>query len=120
MTNFVSEIKKITRLDKRFQEEAYSFVMECLHYYNQKNEIKPGQHITAKDLLEGIKDYALQSFGPMALFTLNSWGLSETKDIGIIVFNMIDSGLMGKTENDSLEDFSNIFEFKDVFSEDPT
>ena len=118
VNDFLSEVKKITRSDKRFLEEAYPFVMESLHNYTKKHNIKPGEHITARQLLTGIKEYALQSFGPMAKFTLNSWGIHSTKDIGFIVYNMIDTGLMGKTEKDSLEDFFDVFDFKSAFKED--
>ena len=116
-SEFLSEVKKITHSDKRFTEEAYTFVMEGLHYYNQKHNIKPGQHITARQLLEGIIEYAQKSFGPMAKFTLNSWGIHATKDIGLIVYNMIKVGLMGKTERDSLEEFFDVFDFESVFKE---
>ena len=117
-SDFISEVKKITCSDKRFQEEAYAFVMESLHYYNQKHSIKTGQHITARQLLEGTKEYALKSFGPMAKFTLNSWGIHNTHDVGVIDYNMIHVGLMGKADSDSLEDFFEVFNFDSAFKED--
>ena len=118
VNEFLKEVKKITRKDKRFELDAYSFVMESLHYHNQKHKVKPGQHISARELLEGAKEYANLSFGPMAKFTLNSWGIKSTNDIGHIVFNLIETGFMGKTEEDSLEDFFDIFDFENAFKED--
>ena len=118
MSDFISAVKKITDSDKRFQMEAYTFVMESLQFYNEQRAMQPGQHITASQLLDGCKEYALNSFGPMTLFTLHSWGITTTLDIGLIVYNMIDVGLMGKTKEDSLEDFSDVFLFEDVFKED--
>lgn len=118
MSDFISAVKKITDSDKRFQIEAYSFVMESLQFYNEKRKSRPGQHITAVELLDGFKEYALNSFGPMTLFTLHSWGIKSTQDVGLIVYNMIEEGMMGKTKEDSLEDFSDVFLFKKAFKED--
>ena len=116
--NFLKEVKKIIKKDRRYEMDAYSFVMESLHFHNQKHDIKSGQHITARELLQGAKEYADLSFGPMAKFTLSSWGVCSTKDIGHIVYNLIETGFMGKTEEDSLEDFFDVFDFDSVFKED--
>jgi len=118
VNEFLKKVKKITRKDDRFEMDAYSFVMESLHYHNQKHEVKPGQHIAARELLEGAREYAQISFGPMAKFTLGSWGIYSTKDIGHIVYNLIETGFMGKSEEDSLEDFFDVFDFDSVFKED--
>ena len=34
---------------------------------------------------------------------------------GEIVFNMVDNGLLGKTEEDSKEDFLNVYDFDKAF-----
>ncbi|MBN1521368.1 MAG: hypothetical protein JW928_02445 [Candidatus Aureabacteria bacterium] len=116
-SDFLSTVKKIVIQDRRFQEEAYTFVMEGLYFYTEKHKLKTGQHVTGAQLLDGIREYALLSFGPMTKFTLNSWGIKNTKDVGLIVYNMIDAGLMGKTDSDSVEDFFDVYDFDDVFSE---
>ena len=72
-------------------------------------------HVSGQELLEGIRDYALELFGPMARTVLEYWGIKNTRDFGEIVFNMIDAGLLGKAEQDSREDFENVYDFKAVF-----
>ena len=42
---------------------------------------------------------------PMAKRVLAEWGITCCADIGCIVFNLVNAGLLGKTEDDSLEDF---------------
>jgi uncharacterized repeat protein (TIGR04138 family) len=55
----------------------------------------------------------------MAKAVFRHWGVQGTADFGEIVFNMIEAGLMGKTETDSREDFHNVYDFDrdlDVFN----
>jgi uncharacterized repeat protein (TIGR04138 family) len=66
-------------------------------------------------LLNGIRDYAIQRFGPMTLTVFESWGIKGTEDFGEIVFNMVGEGLLGKTDNDSPNDFKNIYDFDITF-----
>src|SRR6202040_2003319 len=46
---------------------------------------------TGRQLLEGIRDYALAQFGPMAMTVLEEWGIRGCSDFGEIVFNMVES-----------------------------
>jgi uncharacterized repeat protein (TIGR04138 family) len=120
VSEFILEVKKITEHDKRFDENAYEFVMESLHFYVRKNKLLPKQHVTAAQLLEGFREYALKSFGPMTRFTLDNWGIHASDDVGHIVYNMIGAGLMARTESDSLDEFRSVFDFDTVFREDYT
>ena len=46
----------------------------------------------------------------MARCVFNQWGIKKTGDFGAMVFNLVEIGLMSKTENDSMEDFEDIFD----------
>jgi uncharacterized repeat protein (TIGR04138 family) len=46
---------------------------------------------------------------------LHSWGLRKSQDVGNIVFNIIDTGLFGRSDEDRLEDFADVYDFKEVF-----
>jgi len=113
--NFFSKIEKIARQDPRYKLESYEFVMKAL-FYTQKN-LKRQAHVSGKELAHGIKEYCFEQFGPMAKEVLAHWGIHETIDFGNIVFNMINAGLMKKNEEDKIEDFKDIYEFKDIFGE---
>ena len=73
------------------------------------------RHITGQEFCEGVRKYAIDQFGPMAGTVLEHWGIHETLDFGQIVFALVDIGLMRKTEEDSLNDFKNVYDFKKAF-----
>ena len=51
----------------------------------------------------------------MAFSVLTSWGLHQSVDFGEIVFNLVDGGVLGKTDEDKKEDFANGYNFQDAF-----
>lgn len=118
-TAFIEAIRKICKKDSSYDMEAYVFVREALDFsakmLNKPSE-GPGRHLTGPELLEGIRRYALQEFGPVALTVLNAWGIKTAKDFGEIVFNLVDSGLLGKTDEDRREDFANAYDFHEAFA----
>ena len=114
--NKVFALLKVMDRDKRYDPESYSFVMSALNF--TKKRLKRKGHITGGELLHGIKDYAVEQFGPMARIVLKYWGITSTNDFGEIVFNMIDVDLLGKSEQDLKEDFDSKFDFEAVFDKD--
>jgi uncharacterized repeat protein (TIGR04138 family) len=71
--------------------------------------------VTGRELLSGIRTYALAQFGPMAMTVLDEWGVTRCEDFGEIVFNMVDAGLLSKTDSDSREDFQGGYSFDEAF-----
>ena len=51
----------------------------------------------------------------MALTVFSYWGIERCEDIGNMVFNLIGAGIFGKTEQDSIEDFKSVYDFRDAF-----
>ena len=72
-------------------------------------------HVSATELLEAFRLLTLKEFGPMALTLLQYWGIKNSNDIGQIVFNLIEAGVVGKTEDDTLAAFSDGFDFQQAF-----
>ncbi|HMJ91785.1 MAG TPA: Minf_1886 family protein [Candidatus Acidoferrum sp.] len=117
--NFDEELEKILAKDSRYTREAYLLVREALDH-TQKKIGKPGKddaprHVSGQQLLEGIRDYALQQFGPMALTILIEWGIQRCEDFGEIVFNMVENSLLAKTDQDTREDFKGGYDFESAF-----
>lgn len=108
-----NRIKNILKMDRRFHEDAYVFVLSALDYALSKLE-KP-RHLSAKELLRAIKEYGVQQYGPMTLTVLEFWGIQSTEDFGTIVFNMIEEGVLRKQETDSLDDFKDVYDLKEAF-----
>ena len=67
------------------------------------------------ELLDGVRQYALKEFGPMVMTVFDSWGIRSCEDIGHMVFNLIGAGVFGKTEDDSIKDFRNVYDFAEAF-----
>jgi hypothetical protein len=86
--DFDKTIEEVVRRDARFHREAYGFVRDALDY-TQKNIVRSGKesirHVSGQELLDGIRTYALQVYGPMAMLVLNEWGLQRCEDFGDIV-----------------------------------
>ena len=104
--------------------EAYEFVQQGLGYTVQKihGECKPGQkpnaasrHVSGQDLCEGLREFALLKWGLLARTVLARWNVRRTLDFGTIVFALVDYGHMQKTDEDNLDDFRDVFDFKSAF-----
>ena len=106
-------IEKITEKDPRYAAEAYRFVRDALEY--TVSRLDAPRHVSGQELLEGIREYALEQFGPIARRVLEEWGIRTCLDFGHIVFNMVEAGLLAKREEDSLEDFRGGYDFEEAF-----
>ena len=116
--NFDEALEQILAHDPRFQRDAYHFVRESLDFTQKlisKENKGTIRHITGQELLDGIRQFALQQFGPMAVTVLEEWGVNNCRDFGSIVFNMVESSLLAKTENDNRDDFNHGYDFTDAF-----
>ena len=111
--NLLETIEKITQRDKRYKIDAYNFVLEALNY--TVNKLNKPRHVSGQELLNGIRQYGQGQFGPMTRAVLNHWGINTTEDFGHIVFNLVDAKLLGKTDQDSIDDFKQGYDFKEAF-----
>lgn len=111
--DFYKEVEEIAEKDPRYKPDAYEFVMQAL-WHTQKKLNRKG-HVTGRELLEGIREFGLDQYGPMAKAVFNHWGINTTDDFGEIVFNMVKNGLMSKTDTDSPDEFKNVYDFQEAF-----
>jgi len=117
--SFEESVEQIAAGDPRYQRDAYFFVREALDHTQKRTGKAPTQdevcHVSGQELLDGIRDYALQQFGPMTLTVLEAWGVQRCEDFGEIVFNMVEARLLAKTEQDSRDDFKSGYDFHEAF-----
>lgn len=99
--------------DPRYDVEAYSFVLDAVDFTLRK--LKMPRHVTASELLEGIRNFAIKSFGPMTKTVLENWGIRSCEDFGEIVFHLVSLGLMSKRDSDSKADFKGGYDFQEAF-----
>lgn len=114
------------RLDpkQQYAMEAYEFIYEALaHTQRRLGRVPPKNraenieeadeyHVSARELVEGAVDLAIRQFGYLAPVVFKLWGIHKTDDFGHIVFNLIEAGMMSKTEEDQLEDFFELFDLE--------
>ncbi|MEM7790853.1 MAG: Minf_1886 family protein [Verrucomicrobiota bacterium] len=117
--DFNEVIRTIRKDDPRYARGAYYFLRQALDYslktMRDRGELDQSNHITGQQLLEGIRLYGIEQYGPMARSVFKYWGIEECSDFGNIVFNLVRSRVLGKTDKDSPEDFSQGYNFKEAF-----
>lgn len=119
--DFNEVVELICKEDPRYDRKAYTFIRQGLDHtvkeLKKKEAAKAGrsQHVTGAELLEGLRAFALDQFGPLAKTVLNSWGIKRCGDFGELVFNLIEYNVFSKTENDRREDFVELYSFDDAF-----
>jgi len=129
--SFEQALDELRERDPRYARDAYLFLREALDH-TQKSVIKsaresrsgrtdkqteglPIRHVTGQELLDGIRAYALEQFGPMVMTVFEEWGIHSCADFGELVFNMVEIGLLAKTDKDRREDFQNGYNFEEAF-----
>jgi uncharacterized repeat protein (TIGR04138 family) len=116
--SFEEALDSIQAKDPRYAREAYLFIKEALDHtqkaIGKKNRGRV-RHVSGQELLEGIREFALSQYGPMAMMLLTEWGVKDCSDFGHMVFNMVEIGWLAKTEKDSKADFEGGYDFFEAF-----
>ena len=119
--DFNEVVELIVKEDPRYDRKAYTFIRHGLDQtvkdLRKKNaeRAQRSQHVSGPELLDGLRMYALDQYGPLTKTVLNSWGITRCTHFGDLVFNLIEYNVFSKTENDRREDFSDIYSFDDAF-----
>src|SRR5262245_59445252 len=109
-----SELLDLALKHGRYSAEAYDFTLSALTHAQrmfgkeapgEAEKIGPMHHLTGRELLEGVCDYARREFRLMAPVVFQIWGVRKTGDFGEIVFHLIEAGVLCKTDADRREDF---------------
>jgi uncharacterized repeat protein (TIGR04138 family) len=100
-----------------YPPEAYLFVQQGLAFTVQRihakvSDPKASRHVSGRDLCEGLRELALQQWGLLARVVLTKWNITSTLDFGRLVFAMVRYDLMQKTDQDSLDDFKGVYDFR--------
>jgi uncharacterized repeat protein (TIGR04138 family) len=108
------KIQVICKKDPRYKPEVYLFVLAGLHF--TVSRLPKRRHVTGQELLAGIRVYGLDQFGPLTQQVFEHWGVKTTEDFGHIVFNLVEVKLLGKTDEDTLEDFRGVYDFSQALN----
>ncbi len=114
---FAEAVARICARDRRYAPEAFLFLHDGLLRTLKKIQAKEqkSRQISGAELAHGLRAAALEQFGPLSLTVLGRWGIRTTRDFGEIVFALLAAGLLGKTEEDRIEDFDDVYDFEQAF-----
>ena len=105
----------------KYHRNVEPFLFAALHRaqirLDRKRDEEHGDeqaHITGPELLESVREFALERFGLMARTVFHCWSIHSTEDFGRVVFDLIDQGKMSKTDHDQLSDFCDVYDFAEA------
>jgi uncharacterized repeat protein (TIGR04138 family) len=120
MTPYDPKLADVVQRDPRYAYEAYEFVFAALAYTQRAlgralreskgNEESKAHHVSGRELLQGICDFAQREYGLMARLVFRFWGINRTDDFGEIVFTLVEAHLMSTTPDDNRGDFHDVFD----------
>jgi uncharacterized repeat protein (TIGR04138 family) len=116
----------------RFPARAYEFVLaglghtvKTVHGELAAQQMATGdadpedesRHVSGQQLCLGLRDFAINRYGRLARTVLARWNIQSTDDFGRIVFDMIETKQLRKTDHDRFEDFLGVFDFDESFED---
>lgn len=110
--------------DGRYPLEAFAFLHDGLRHAVQEihgaaqaePEAEPVQrHVSGEQLCMALRKLALERWGMLARTVLGRWNVQATIDFGNMVYLLIENSYMKKTEEDSIEDFRDVYDFDEAF-----
>ncbi len=117
--SFSEVVDVIIKKDPRYRKGVYFFVRSALDFtlknMKKRGDTGPTSHVSGQQLLSGIREFAIDQFGPLTPTVFDYWNIRQSGDFGNVVFNLIDVGVLGKNEQDSIQDFENGLDFKEAF-----
>ena len=106
--NISPEIAKATQelslTYPNYTAESYQFVSDAVAYTTGK--LSAHRHVSAVELLEGIREYAFSQYGAVTPQVLSQMGLHTARHVGEVVYLLISVHLLSASEDDSPEDFN--------------
>ena len=114
---FDAAVENILQREKRFEAGAYFLLKDALDFTLKRTREEGGEerHVSGEELILGVRDHALQEFGPMAYTLLREWGVRSCSDVGEMVFELLEEGMFGKQDSDTREDFADHYVFAEAF-----
>ena len=116
--DFDEVLDSVIKQDPRYHRDAYNFIREALEHTQRavakssKGEVR---HVSGQEILQGIRNFAVTTYGPMATTIFDEWGIKVCEDFGEIVYNLIESKILAKNEGDSKDDFAALYTFEEAF-----
>src|SRR5690606_30305702 len=98
---FDAAVRRIRSRDTRFNADAYHFLRDALDHTVRTlrgDEAEEHRHVTGPELVRGFVAHAQEEYRSMAVSVLDTWGVREDRDIGAMVFQLIEAGAFRRSE----------------------
>ena len=122
-------MEEVIRGDGRYPLEAFAFLHDALNravneVYGPEASEPPrddpdnvtARHVSGMQLCHSMRDLAVERWGHLAKPVLSKWNIHATIDLGNMVYLLVDNSFMRKTDEDSVEDFRDVYSFDDAFN----
>jgi uncharacterized repeat protein (TIGR04138 family) len=110
---------EVIRQDGRYPADAYTFLYEGLGRAVEvaygKEPLGGHHHVTGRQLCTALRDLAIEKWGMLAPAVLKRWNIHATIDFGNMIYLLVENNIMGKTPEDSIEDFRDVYDFAAAF-----
>ena len=111
---------EVIREDGRYPIDAFGFLHDGLTRAVQEthgDQAGPtGQrHVSGQQLCCALRDLAVERWGLLAKTVLARWNIRRTLDFGNMVYLLVNNDFMRKTEEDSIDDFVDVYDFTEAF-----
>ena len=80
-------------------------------------EDRPSRHVSGRQLCLGLAQLAQERYGKLAPTVLTSWNVTCTRDFGTIVFDLVQAKSLAASPEDSIEDFTGVYDFAETFGD---
>ncbi len=115
---FELAVQSILARHPEYQAEAYALVCQAIGVASEQlRRDKGNAHLSAEELYMAFVAYALGEYGPLASFMLSHWGIHHSKDVGAIVYNLIEAGVLSRQKEDRQEQFDNLQDLHQLLEE---
>jgi uncharacterized repeat protein (TIGR04138 family) len=109
-------MEEVIKQDGRYPMDAYALLHEGLaravrEAYGDSPDQQGPSHVTGQQLCQALREVALERWGALARTVLRRWNIRGTIDFGNMVYLMIEHDFMRKTDEDSIEDFRDVYDF---------
>ncbi len=115
-------MEEVIRSDGRYPPEAFAFLHDGLSHAVKDIHGQEGapvedaqRHVSGRQLCLALKDLAIERWGLLAKTVLGKWNIHASIDFGNMVYLLIENNFMRKTDDDSIEDFRDVFDFDEAF-----
>lgn len=113
--DFWDLVERIRAGDGRFARDAYAFVMDGLD--DTVRALPQRRHVSGPELVHGLCRFARRRYGMLAFAVLERWGIRCTADIGAIVFQLVDAGILSRRDEDAIGDFDSVVDLREALEE---